>query len=187
MDTVYPEVSVTIPYDIFSPNADGQKDILPINITTSNEAVWQGSITDASKNTVRSFRWEGSVPSFNWDGNDEAGNVVADGKYSFNLSSTDSAGNKAQVSISGITVDNRAVKAYVTAELDAFSPNGDGKVDTQNFTIMTTVPDGIDTWSFSIFNAENKLLLRQWNQNDSKAVPSSIIWDGIDTTGKVFP
>lgn len=186
MDTVYPEVSVTIPYDIFSPNADGQKDILPINITTSNEAVWQGSITDASKNTVRSFRWEGSVPSFNWDGNDEAGNVVADGKYSFNLSSTDSAGNKAQVSISGITVDNRAVKAYVTAELDAFSPNGDGKVDTQNFTIMTTVPDGIDTWSFSIFNAENKLLLRQWNQNDSKAVPSSIIWDGIDTTGKVF-
>jgi len=180
LDSTYPEVTISTDYTIFSPNADSNKDFLPIDLSTSNENLWSATITNSKGIAVRDFSWTGTADSFNWDGTDESGNIVPDSMYTFTISATDKAGNAARATIEKIKVDNRAVKAYLTASRDAFSPNGDNNADIQEFSIMPSLNEGIESWSFSVVNNKTGKIVRNWNQNDSSNVPASIKWDGID-------
>jgi outer membrane protein OmpA-like peptidoglycan-associated protein/flagellar hook assembly protein FlgD len=185
LDSTYPKVTVSTDYTIFSPNADSNKDFLPIDLSTSSENRWVASITNSKGVSVHDFSWNGNADSFNWNGTDESGNTVADGTYAFTISATDKAGNTASAKIENIKVDNRPVKAYVTAERDAFSPNGDNNADIQTFSIMPSLNEGIATWSFSIVNNKTGKIVRSWNQADSANVPASIKWDGLDVNKTV--
>ena len=182
LDTAYPEVTASTPYLTFSPNGDGRKDSLPVAITATAENRWLCQIVDAKGETVRSMTSEKPV-QFNWDGTDENGNIVPDGKYAFIAETTDDAGNAARAEIKDIVVDTRAVKAYLTAEYDKFAPNGDGYRDAQTFSIMVTPADGIESWSFAITSASGSKV-REWSSRDSADVPSEIIWDGAGSDGK---
>jgi flagellar hook assembly protein FlgD len=184
IDTVVPTIDVTVPYTVFSPDGDKNKDTLPVTAKSSSEEKWTGLILDSKGKTVRTYTWHGSVPSFEWDGTDEAGNVVPNGTYTLSFSTQDAAGNKASAEITNITPDTRETKAYVTADFDAFSPNGDTIKDVQKFTIRTTLPEGIDSWSFSITSPEGKAV-RQWSSKDSQNLPAVINWDGTGTDGKI--
>jgi len=184
LDTVYPEVSLKVPYTLFSPNGDGNKDSIDVSAKTSKEKLWTAVITDKNKASVRSFSWEGNVKSFNWDGKDETGNVVADGSYTLTMASTDEAGNTGKAVIQNIKVDNRSAKVFVTAEREAFSPNGDGYADTQQFSIRTTIGEGIAKWSFTIKRADSTDTVYAWSQKDKADLPSSIQWDGKTANGR---
>ncbi len=184
LDTLYPEVTVSVPYLTMSPNGDSRKDTLPVEITTSAESRWSVEITGSDKTIYRSWHFEGKVPSFDWDGCDEAGNTVPDGKYTFSISSTDEAGNSASQRIAGITVDTRAVKAYLTAELNAFSPNGDGYLESQNFSIMASPADGISSWSFAIAGS-NGSVVQSWSSETMANLPETITWNGGDSSNRV--
>ncbi len=184
LDTVHPEVTVSVPYLTMSPNGDNRKDTLPLSITTSNESRWSVEITGKDKTVYRSWNFEGSVNSFAWDGCDEAGNTVPDGQYTFTIGSTDEAGNSAKESIAGITVDTRAVKAYLTAELDGFSPNGDGKLETQSFSIMATPSDGIARWNFAVTGTDGKIV-QTWSSDTVADLPETITWNGGDASNRV--
>ncbi len=185
LDSTYPKVTMSAPYTLFSPNGDGNKDDIPISIQTSNEELWTAIITaDANKEVVKSLSWNGTVPSFNWDGTDEAGNVALDGSYTFTLTSTDKAGNTVEASIENIEIDNRAANAYVTIEKEAFSPNNDGFLDTQTFSIRTSVADGISSWAFTIIDTATGLSVQEWSSDDQANVPQTIEWDGIAADGR---
>lgn len=181
LDTVNPEITISAPYSIFSPDKDGNKDVLPLSITSSSEAKWTGEIT-GSNGVVKSFTWQGKVPSFNWDGTDENGNIVEDGKYSISISCTDAAGNKGSGKLEGITLDKREAKAYITTELDGISPNGDGKFDAQKFNIKATLTEGIGSWSFAVVDSEGNAV-KQWTEKDSADLPASFTWDGLTSNG----
>ncbi|MBQ0167676.1 MAG: gliding motility-associated C-terminal domain-containing protein [Treponema sp.] len=182
LDTIYPEVALSTPYLIFSPNGDGKKDTLPVAITATRENRWLCQITDAKGEVIRSETSE-KPDQFLWDGTDENGNVVPDGTYAFKAETVDDAGNSALAEIKGIVVDTRAVKAYLTAEYDKFAPNGDGYRDSQTFSIMVTPSDGIESWSFAITSADGTKA-REWSSRDSADVPSEIVWDGAASNGK---
>lgn len=181
LDSIYPEVALSVPYTLFSPNGDGSKDDLPLSIQTSDENLWTATIVDSTQNTVRSFTWEDQAQSFNWDGTDEAGNIVGDNTYTLTIKSTDIAGNMTESIIKNITVDNRAPKAYVTAEYEAFSPNGDTNRDEQKFSISTSLTEGIESWSFTLIDSSTGEITREWNQLDQADVPSVIMWDGVQS------
>lgn len=182
LDTAYPEVTLSSPYLIFSPNGDSRKDTLPVTIKATTENRWICQVTDENGEVIRSVASE-KPELFIWDGTDENGNVVPDGTYAFSVETADDAGNAAFAEISGIVVDTRAVKAYLTAEYDKFAPNGDGYRDAQNFSIMVTPSDGIESWNFTIAS-ENGRKIREWSSLDSADVPSEIIWDGAGSDGK---
>lgn len=184
MDSIAPEIKVSVPYTLFSPDGDGNKDSLPVTVQSSKEEKWTATVVNSKNTVVKTYVWQGQVPSFAWDGTDESGNKVVDGTYKISFASVDAAGNKASTEISGIKVDNRETKAFVTAELDAFSPNGDGNFDVQKFAIRTSLAEGISNWAFSIVSAEGKVS-RQWTSADSKNLPAVINWDGTDSSGKV--
>ncbi|MCQ2982083.1 MAG: OmpA family protein [Treponemataceae bacterium] len=177
LDTVVPEVSVSVPYLTMSPNGDSRKDTLPLTITTSAETRWNVEITGKDKTVYRSWNFEGTVNSFAWDGCDEAGNTVPDGQYTFTIGTADEAGNSVKESIAGITVDTRSVKAYLTAELDGFSPNGDGYLETQTFSIMAVPEDGIASWNFTVAAADGSAV-QTWSSETVKNLPKEIIWNG---------
>ncbi len=185
VDTVAPSINVEVPYTLFSPDGDGRKDVIAVKAKSSSEDKWVLTIYNDKNNAVSTTTWQGSVPeSFEWDGTDSAGNVVTDGKYRMVFTSQDAAGNKASAEIAGIQSDTRESKAYVTADLDAFSPNGDSITDVQKFDIRTSLTDGIESWCFTIVSPEGKIA-RQWSSSDSKDVPASINWDGLDADGQV--
>jgi flagellar hook assembly protein FlgD len=184
IDTQSPSVTVQVPYLVFSPDKDGNKDTLPVTVTSTSEDKWTGSITSDKGVTVRSYTWQGTIPSFEWDGTDEAGNTVADGSYRLSFAAQDAAGNKASAQVAGIVVDTRETKAYVTIDLDSISPNGDTYRDVQKFTLRTSLTDGIANWNFSIVTADGGVV-RSWSDADSKTIPAVINWDGRGADGTV--
>lgn len=182
IDTIYPKIdSLELPYLTFSPNDDGKKDVLKINLETSSEDLWNASLKSSDKSTkgniVKNLTWQGKATSFDWDGSDEEGNLVKDGEYVFEISCTDKAGNKVSKKIENIILDTRATKAYFTADLDAFSPNGDNVKDLQKLNINATPKDGIESWKVSILDGSGKIAA-SWSTEDSKNLPSVINWDG---------
>jgi flagellar hook assembly protein FlgD len=189
LDTKAPYLSARIPWSSFSPDGDGNQDTIPVSVSDcTTEKLWTAEIKNAKGVTVRKFTWNGTVqtdgkPDFEWNGADESGNTAPDGTYSMVVGSTDEAGNTFSTSINGITLDNREVKAYVTTSLDGISPNGDNTLDSQLFTIRTTVSDGILSWSFDICS-EDGTSIRSWTDKDSPNVPAAVTWDGLDMYGK---
>lgn len=185
IDTVFPKLELSADYLVFSPNADGKKDVLPIRIFGSEENQWTAEIQNSAKKVVKKLSWQGLPESFDWDGRDEQNNILSDGNYSLVVSSTDEAGNKTEKTISMLRIDNRQTKAFVLAELSAFSPNADGIKDTQVFTIMNSLQEDISSWTLHV-KTENGSIVQTWNGNDAKSLPSKITWDGKDLNGKVI-
>ncbi len=183
VDTSVPTIKVSADNTLFSPDGDGKKDRVAFKVDSSKEEAWTASIYDNAGKVVRAYNWQGTVPSFSWDGTDDAGNKLDDGKYRIVFTSTDVAGNSATTEIPNLTIDKRETKAFVTAEESAFSPNGDGFKETQEFKIKTTLNEGIEKWSFDIVSPEGKIV-KQWTQAESKTVPATIKWDGKGTDGK---
>ncbi len=188
LDSVAPSVDISADYAVFSPDGISSRQILPVKVTNcSTETKWTATISRDSK-TVRTFTWQdGKAQNFNWDGTDESGNKAPNGTYTITVSSTDAAGNTGSSMIQNIVLDAREVKAYVTAESDGFSPNGDGFKDAQVLNIRTTLNEGIETWSLAIIDEKGNSV-RSWNQNDSKDLPSQFTWagDAVDAKGKSY-
>ncbi len=187
LDTVYPEVALKSDYTLFSPNEDGNKDNVLLDIETSSEELWTGTIRSKQTNEiVRSYSWIGKANSFEWDGSDEAGNIALDGEYTFTLASTDAAGNKAEKVIQDLEIDNRQATLFVTLENEAFSPNNDNVLDNQVFAIRASVPDGAASWQLNLINSATNRSVRQWRDDGTGIIPKEIQWDGKDASGKIL-
>ena len=184
IDSIAPSIEISVPYTVFSPDGDGNRDVVPVTVNSSYEEKWTAKIVDSKATVVKSYEWKGKVPNFEWDGTDDSGNKVVDGLYKIIFTSVDAAENRADAEIAGLKVDKRETKAYVTADLEYFAPNGDGIADIQKFTVRTSVADGISEWKFAIASAEGKVV-RQWTNEQSKDLPAVINWDGTDADGKV--
>ncbi len=179
IDTVAPKIDLKAAYTLFSPDADSRKDTLPVEVLDCTDDNWTATIVNSKNAVVRTMSWNGKVPSFEWDATDDAGNKVADGSYKMLFAAEDAAGNKASTELANIVVDTRPANAFVTAEFEAFSPNGDGNRDTQQFTIRPTLNEGIETWKFDIVSADGKVV-RSWSNAESPNLPATITWDGLD-------
>lgn len=190
LDTVYPSLQAASPWTDFSLDGESSQNSIPVNIANSTkEKLWKAEVLDASNKVVKTYTWKDYIrtngkDAFEWDGSDDSGNKAADGKYSIAISSTDDAGNAFSTRIANLTLDSRETKAYITAENDGISPNGDKVLDTQKFDIRTTVQDGILSWNFDI-RSENGTSVRGWSSKDSANLPASITWDGLDNNGNV--
>ena len=187
LDTQYPEIEISAPYSVFSTDSEAKRPNLPVSQKASAENLWTGSITSAANTEVRTFTWEGQATDFVWDGTDASGNKVNDGTYRYTIYAQDPAGNRTVRSLDNIVIDSRTPKAYITAELAAFSPNGDGIKDTQNLAIHTTLKDGLAAWSVSIFAADNDQAapVKTWSSVKGDSLTAVIQWDGKSDAGTI--
>lgn len=186
LDTVSPKLVASTTWNCFAPKVESSKQqTLPVKISEcTSEALWTAEVKDSKNASVRKFTWSGKADSITWDGLNESGNIVPDGKYTLELYSTDDAGNSFKTQIAGITVDTREPKAYITSEYEGISPNGDSAFDTQKFDIKTSVKDNLVSWSVNVRREDGKAVYT-WTEKDSANLPETITWNGADKDGKV--
>ena len=150
VDTTPPSAEISAEYRLFSPNGDSRKDSLSIQQSGSSEALWEGEIVDSEGEPVRSFFWKDGLADFTWDGTDGAGNVVADGAYTYRVHAQDAAGNATARELSGLRVDTTETEVFVTVTNQAISPNGDDYRDQTSIRNYVSVVNGVERWRLEI-------------------------------------
>ncbi len=183
VDTVAPELTLSAPYTLFSPNQDGRKDFLMLEIGTPGQDNWKAEITDMAGKSIMTWAWTGQAPDIRWNGTDSAGNQVSDGNYRLTVSSTDEAGNKTIKGIEPITVDARIPRAFFTASAMGLSPNGDGKFDTGTFSVILNPRDGIESWKLEILGTSDAVYRTLGSGKTTP--PETLVWDGKNDAGQV--
>lgn len=184
LDTKAPSLVAEIPWTAFSPDGDGNQDLLPVTLKDCSDDIWNADVKSLAGASVKKITWNGKSSYFEWDGKDESGNLAKDGTYNIVISSTDAAGNSFKTELSNIVLDNRETKVYLTAEKEGISPNNDKVLDTQKFNIKLSVPENIARWTFKVCK-ENGESVYTLTEKDSAVVPATINWNGADAENKV--
>ena len=180
IDNTVPDISVDLPYSVFSPNSDGRKDFLVIEQDGSSEKLWNAEILNARGNSVYAKQWmSGSPHNFTWDGTNIKGNKVPDGKYTYTIESYDEAGNHVTYEQEGIEIDTKSKEIELTRNLQIFSPNGDGTKDTINFTPKVDITSGINNWTLQVLDNTGTAV---WEKSGSD-VPAALDYSGKNTAG----
>ncbi|TFG63551.1 MAG: hypothetical protein E4H36_05345, partial [Spirochaetales bacterium] len=182
LDTVFPEISASADYALFSPNDDGKKDAVAITQRSSREDLWEGFIRDAKGVEIRRYLWKNLAESFSWNGTDASGNKVKDDAYTYTVQSTDAAGNETKRTVGPLQSDTRYTSAYITANKTGFAPKGTGPESSIAFSIYTALRDGINSWAVSMVDEAGRI---QKQFTGTGAVPSSLTWDGRNDKGTV--
>jgi flagellar hook assembly protein FlgD/flagellar motor protein MotB len=185
LDTVAPKAELSAAFTLFSPNGDGNRDSLAINVVTEGSDEWNAVINDAKGAVIRSWNWTGQAPLLSWDGTDEAGNNALDGTYGFALSSTDEAGNSTRMGISNIVLDARIPRAFLTASAAAIAPKANQSAEALRFGIILSLPEGIESWKLELRDDGGAVLRSFPAAGTSGAPPASISWNGLDERGAV--
>ncbi|MBN1647273.1 MAG: OmpA family protein [Spirochaetales bacterium] len=181
IDSKAPEAEITAEYTIFSPNGDGNKDALPLDIEGSEEDVWTGEVLDSSDNVVSTFEWKGKPENLSWEGTDKDGKLLPDGVYSVAVSSTDRAGNTATTRFDNIIINTQETPIFITVDKTIFSPNGDGNTDAEDFNIILGNREGIKSWKLEMIHEASGV---QRAITGGKSINEKITWDGKDNGGK---
>ncbi len=188
VDATAPTVELTVPEDpnalIFSPNDDGNKDILPVGQKGSAEDNWIGSVYDAGDNLVRRVTWEGAPTDFAWDGRNDDGILVPDGVYRYEIRTTDRAGNSAVATVENIIVDTEPTPIAVSIDRSFFSPDNDGNADVVTLTPEIPVAEGLQRWELAVRNDDEEVV-RTFSGGGT--LSGELIFDGADDAGRDLP
>lgn len=185
LDTKKPEARVSTENPYFSPDGDGKQDVLIIKQQTSVEDNWRGTISDSRNQVVKNYNWaDNAPPILRWDGTDNAGNLVPDGEYHYDLKSEDAAGNAGATQLSGIKLSTFKPELVLNISYSAFSPNGDSKHDALEFIPDLKVGSDVKSW---------KLLIKPIKGGGARSVfgteslPTKLFWDGKTDGGRLAP
>ena len=179
--TTLPSVQARADYLIFSPDGHSSREAITIHQTGNSRGSWTGRILSSAGKVVRQIEWSKALPeSFTWDGRDNNGNLVPDGTYTYQVSTTDDAGNSAQAEVTGIVVDVAPTRAYITVGATGFSPNGDGVDDTIALYPVASPNTGVARWQVVVARVGGGVV-RTWSGQGSP--PASVVWNGTGPGG----
>jgi len=185
IDLTPPSASVSADLAIFSPDGDGNKDVVTLYQETSEETLWSGAIEDIDGRSVRTYSWRGRADAkIQWGGRADEGELVADGIYFYSLKATDRAGNTGRSKKVRFTINTQATEVFVSTDLDVFSPNADGLKDRITIQPKLKVTEGVSHYSLRILDAGGQILRKVTGQNRA---PQDFAWDGLDGSGRRLP
>ncbi len=183
VDTVPPQIDVEAPELMFSPNGDGVKDTVVIQVDAEREIKWTCTITTPEEIVVKTMEWDADIPEqIEWDGKGENGAVLPEGVYDIIISGQDGAGNRTARTIRGVTLDVRERQATVDIDYPIFSPNDDGLLDEITFYPILSDRNRIDTWDL-IVQIEKGDTAKRFRGR--RFIPKTVVWDGKPQRGKM--
>ena len=190
VDTVAPDVELSQPSDkIFG---EGAKAALKIKQTGSVEDEWVGYFRSSDGKVVKTVKWVNAEPAeFQWKGTDDQDSQVFDGVYSYEISSTDRAGNTSlAASITNIiySAEKPATNLYVQGSR-YFSPKTDSKNSAVTLDVTIPVPEEktgnkLVEWAVVVKDNAGKTVRTYNHKNNGELPPSSIVFDGNDDSGE---
>ena len=178
---------------VFSPNnTSSNKTELVLIQEGSSELSWVGEIRrsdDSGGTPVKTFRFSGSPPSRNvWNGITNAGAFAPDGFYTYELFSTDPAGNTGRSKKVEFEINTRDTPISISTDLRAFSPNGDGVKDSINLIPQILEREGINSWKIDVqssLESGTGPVVRSFEGRG--AIPAFVTWNGRNNAGTVCP
>ncbi|HCO48159.1 MAG TPA: hypothetical protein DIT55_01440 [Spirochaetaceae bacterium] len=188
LDRIPPRIETSASLDIISPNGDGRSDSVEIRQSSLAGDDWSGSIKAADGRIVKTFAWQGEARSFIWDGRDDTGSIVRDGRYRYSAEAVDGAGNSTLSKEIDIVVETEKKTVRLDADTLAFSPNGDGKKDSILFGLRAQYPERIKSFELLIVqegSGSSNLPVRSWK--GSSDIRSQYLWDGVTDSGIPAP
>ena len=184
LDNTPPTAIASMPYNVFSPNSDGNKDILIVEQSGSDEENWVGAIQNEADETLFEIEWDESPPeNFTWDGVSLAGTVAPDAFYRYVLSATDLAGNSFELTIDPVTIDTKDTPISITRDVGFFSPNQDGVSDTVDIALDVPITEGVRIWTFEVIDRRNSVR----KTIIGEMIPDGIEYDGTDDGDNILP
>jgi flagellar hook assembly protein FlgD len=133
IDTEPTPIQVNIDRQAFSPDDDGEADRLTLTPevpVTEGLQEWEMTVRNSGDEVVRTFSGGGSIPDeLEFDGADNAGRTLPEGRYTARLSVLYRNGNNPSQVSPEFVLDVTPPTASIRAQHDVFSPNGDGNKD----------------------------------------------------------
>ncbi|MDD3647207.1 MAG: DNRLRE domain-containing protein, partial [Candidatus Dojkabacteria bacterium] len=109
-DSTYPKIkNVVLDQEVFSPNDDGVRDSINLSFDIDEKYFkdWSVQVIDLEGEVVRTVIGTTAGASFQWNGSDFDGKILADGPYRLLLKASDVAGNTSEDSSLTVTIDNQ--------------------------------------------------------------------------------
>jgi len=183
IDTIPPKLSISTKYNLFSPDSDGKKDFIDITQTTSSEDLWQAEVRSIDGVPVNTFFWKGNAEDLKWDGKDEEGNLLPDGRYTYSIFSSDKAGNKSSEEITNIELDTKPTTIFLTVNDKYLSPTGNGLFENLQFSTIVNNKIGLNSWSLKMVH-ENGTIEKLFSGDSS--IPKTITWNGLNESEQII-
>ncbi len=186
IDRTEPKLFFTNGDYYLSPNGDGIKDTitLEVNSTTEGIEVIDGilEIKNSSGEVVSSYPFKKIVTPQNlvFDGKNRDGVYLEEGIYYAHLKGKFINGTNAEAISNRIILDITKPESVLSTDFDIFSPEGDGNQDTLTINQTTSIEA---LWTGEIIS-ENKsvVLKKEWNER-----ALSFEWDGYDQNNNPVP
>ena len=182
IDTTKPKASVEQAPLVVAPDGNGGIGAVTFRQQLSENDTWSGSIYALDKDGKALDTPIYTAPitkdtrdSFTWDGRTDAGQLAPDGKYVYQLTGTDSAGNTTKTDPQPVEVSTENAGIVLSANVSAFSPNGDHIQDTITFMPAVRTAADIDSYRLTISDSAGTVVK---TIQKSGAPPDSISWDG---------
>lgn len=192
VDTKAPEIALSQPADkIFG---EGAKSDFAIKQSGSKETKWTGAFKNAQGQVVRTLIWENNSPEpFKWSGTDDTGKNVPDGVYSYEVTSTDEAGNTSENAVIAniiYSAEKPATNIFIAGSR-YFSPETDSVHSSIKFDVTIPVPEAssgnkLTSWSVEVADSSGNIR-RSYSSAKTQVPPKEIIFDGKDESGKILP
>lgn len=175
-------------------SSEGTRDIFeaPVTVGTPPEVGLTSmtvSVEDDAGVIVRVFERRASgeeetIEPFDtavWDGRNEEGAFVVQGKYTLMVRIEDQRGRMVQSEPVIVVVDNEAPRASISAPYTVFSPDGDGNKDLFYVSQEGSV---VESWVGSFLSAEGEVV-REYSWTNTE--PPRVSWDGRSDEGERVP
>jgi flagellar hook assembly protein FlgD/outer membrane protein OmpA-like peptidoglycan-associated protein len=184
IDTEKKAVQISTDLVYFSPFGSGTKTrvrIIPGLAVTTGVDAYSIQVKGADSSVVRTYSGRAKAPDEAlWDGIDDNGKRVTDGKYTASLLVSYSNGSKPTAETTPFFVDNHAPQVDVSAPALLFSPTADSTL--QAVTVKQTSSTE-DLWEGEMRSSAGQKV-RGWFW---KGAAADFAWDGKDDNGNLMP
>ena len=183
IDTVPPVITILVDNPEFSPNADGNKDWVEIQLNSNEPVTWVGRILNSRGEVIIETDSTKTTSLIAWNGRGALGNKLPDGKYRLEATFADLAGNRVIHEPVELVINAYPVAMTVIVPI-GFSPNDDGVEDTLLVTIKTDKRAQVVSWDLEVRDPEGVIVR---SVSSDEPLPEELFWDGKDDSGANAP
>ncbi len=169
---------------VFTPNGDGLSDVMGVSFKLSEAAFLEVKVKRNGGVVRRSTTWAQAGTGFvDWNGRNDNGKLVAEGKYNVYLTPTDRAGNRGVSKLVTVKVLNSLRAPKVTPAL-FWARDGDALAPASAVKVKLIRPA---TVAFAIRDSKGKVVRKLIVNRKRGAGEVRAVWNGKKDNGKWAP